>query len=162
MPPKGSKGPNGTPAKAPEAERPDTFESESDYDSDASVDPCLWHDIVDLETDADYIAWVRDVWQPLLQADFGLLVPQERAYLQWRAQDGMCALTGAVLVGVAGGKGLYAPALVPVSPNRPWGDPGNCRVVASYVHAMYAALDRYHLGFAQFARLLAAVDGEAE
>lgn len=108
--------------KAPE--RPDTPESESDYDSDASEGPCLWHDIVDLETDADYIAWVRDVWQPLLQADFGLLVP--------------------------------------VSPNRPWGDPGNCRVVASYVHAMYAALDRYHLGFAQFARLLAAVDGDAE
>ena len=151
--------------KEPEATKyPETAsaESESDSDTDTSEGPCLWHDIVDLETDPDYIAWVRDVWQPLLQADFGLLIPQERAYLQWRAQDGMCALTGAVLVGVAGGKGLYAPALVPVSPHRPWGDPGNCRVVAAYVHAMHAALARYNLGFAQFARLLAAVDGEAD
>jgi len=136
--------------------------SDSESDSEKEDEDTVSNDIAALETDADYIAWVRNVWQPLMQKEYGQHICQERAFLQWRDQDGFCSATGHVLVGVAAGKGLYSPAVITVNPNFPTSDSGNCRIVAHFVAKMYDALKGYNLAWPQFVRLVAFIDKDAE
>jgi hypothetical protein len=129
-------------------------------DTGSSVESSsVWDAIQELETDPDYIEWVREVWQPLLKDKDGHICA-EKAFLQWRSQGGVCAATGTVLVGIAGGKGLYSPALVAVNPNRPLSEDDNCKFVAHFVACLLHSLDRYHLSWGQFLRLVTSIDDE--
>jgi len=136
-------------------ERPSSSESSEEGDS-------VWDAITELETDPDYITWVREVWEPLLKSDWVLQVSAERVFLQWRAQGGLCAATGTVLVGVSGGKGMYCPSLVVVNPSRPAADTGNVRVVCAYVACMHDSLKRHGLHYNQFMQLAARLDDASE
>jgi hypothetical protein len=98
-------------------------------DTSSSSESSVWDAIQELETDPDYIEWVREVWQPLFKDECNICA--EKAFLQWRSQGGVCAATGTVLVGVAGGKGMYSPALVAVNPNRPLSEKDNCKFVVN-------------------------------
>lgn len=139
-------------AKATEEEK--VHDSEAADTSSSSETEDIWDTISDLEGDPDYHAWVRDVWQPLLSGKH-TGVTQEGVYKQWRDQDGLCAATGIPLVGVQGGKGLYSPELVTSGAANQ-----EVHVVASYVAAMYGALDRYNVNWAQFLRLVSLVESE--
>ena len=128
--------------------------------SDSEQDPSVNDDIAALERDADYIMWVHNIWQPLMSKSYGDVICQERAYLQWREQDGFCAATGHVLTGVAAGKCILSPAVVAVNPNLPTSEPDNCRIVAHYVWCMFDSVKRYNFTWNQFLRLVSAISDD--
>lgn len=130
----------------------------SSSDSEKSDSVSVWDAIEELETDPDYKDWVREVWQPLFKDTIDICA--EKAFLQWRSQGGVCAATGTVLVGVAGGRGLYSPALVKVNPNRPLADEDNCKFVAHFVACMLQSLEPYRPSWGQFIRLVTSIDND--
>lgn len=133
--------------------------SSSDSESEKSdSEKSVWDAIEELESDPDYKDWVREVWQPLFKDTIDICA--EKAFLQWRSQGGVCAATGTVLVGVAGGKGLYSPALVKVNPNRPLADEDNCKFVAHFVACMLQSLERFRPSWSQFIRLVTSIDND--
>ena len=137
---------------------PNESSSSDSEKSDSDSEKSVWDAIEELETDPDYKDWVREVWQPLFKDTINICA--EKAFLQWRSQGGVCAATGTVLVGVAGGKGLYSPALVKVNPNRPLADEDNCKFVANFVACMLQSLERYRPSWSQFVRLVTSIDNE--
>lgn len=137
----------------------ETVHQNTPNDSSSESEGSVWDAIEELETDPEYIEWVREVWQPLFK-DKEKQICAEKAFLQWRSQGGLCAATGTVLVGVAGGKGLYSPDLVKVNPNKPIADNDNCKFVTSYVACMLQSLERYRPSWHQFLRLVTAINTE--
>lgn len=133
-------------------------ESSSSDSEKSDSEKSVWDAIEELETDPDYKDWVREVWQPLFKDTIDICA--EKAFLQWRSQGGVCAATGTVLVGVAGGRGLYSPALVKVNPNRPLSDEDNCKFVANFVACMLQSLERYRPSWSQFLRLVTSIDND--
>lgn len=97
---------------------------------------------LELQHDPEYVAWVGALWTPWFGKKHGGAVAPEAAYMQWRDQGGVCAVTGLVMIPPAHHprRNPYTAVLTVRDRGRPPSAPGNAVYVARFVADMYAAV----------------------
>lgn len=117
---------------------------------------------LELQHDPDYLAWVAALWTPWFGKKHGGAVAPEAAYMQWRDQGGVCAVTGLVMIPPARHprRNPYTAVLALRDSGQAPSAPGNAVFVVRFVAAMQDAVKPLGVAtLAQLAVLAGMMDG---
>lgn len=120
--------------------------SDSDTETDKTGETDMQELTNDLQGDGEYLTWLKGAWRVFGERMQGRLEP-ERAYIQWKAQAGVCAVTGLPMLAPVYTNGarkipktMYTACLTRRDMGQPMAARGNHVYVCNFVALMWNAL----------------------